>query len=46
MRIINLMETTKYRSSDLFTSKLNDPNRIKILGVGSSIRENLIVLKP
>ncbi len=40
MRIINQIETTKYPSSDLFCeSKLNDPNRIKILGVGSSMRE-------
>lgn len=38
MSIINQIETTKYLSSDLFSdSKLNDPNKIKILGVGSSM---------
>lgn len=40
MRIINQIETTQYPSPNLFCeSKLNDPNRIKILGVGSSMRE-------
>jgi hypothetical protein len=40
MSIINHIETTKYLSSDLFSdSKLNYPNKIKILGVGSSMRE-------
>ena len=40
MSIINQIETTKYLSSDLFSdSKLNDPNKIKILGVGSGMWE-------
>ena len=40
MRIINQIETTQYPSPKVFCeSKLNDPNRIKILGVGSSMRE-------
>jgi hypothetical protein len=43
MRIINQIETTQYPSPNLFCeSKLNDPNRIKILGVGSNIREKFL----